>query len=234
MPRGGLGRALVLVLTLTIAASADARVEPGPVPETRADVATVAAPGLAAGIASSALAPPAVPGPEPATVIEQPEPVSLRIAAIGVDTTLLDLGLQDDGTLEVPPEGFPAGWYTGAPRPGAIGPAVIAGHVDWDGEAGVFWALRDLEPGDTIEVTREDGSVAIFATAELERVAKDAFPTDRVYGDLPTPALRLITCGGEFDERAGSYRDNLVAYADLVEVRPAPNDVVPSPDASRS
>ena len=219
----------MVVLTLGIAGTADARVDPAPTAEPTATVTSVTAAGLAARLEPTNPAPAVATTPQPVVAVEQPAPVSLRIEAIGVDTTLLDLGLQDDGTMEVPPEGFPAGWYTGAPRPGAIGPAVIAGHVDWAGEAGVFWALRDLEPGDTVEVTREDGSVAVFRTTELEQVAKDDFPTERVYGNLPTAALRIITCGGDFDDTAGSYRDNLVAYADLVEIRSAPADVVTVP-----
>ena len=74
-------------------------------------------------------------------------PVRLLIPAIGVDSTLMELGLHDDGTMEVPPAGFPAGWYSGAPTPGELGPAVIAGHVDWTGP-GVFYDLHKLAAGD--------------------------------------------------------------------------------------
>ena len=66
-------------------------------------------------------------------------PVRLQIPALGVDTGLLDLGLRDDGTLEVPPDGASVGWFTGGPSPGALGPAVIVGHVDWAGELGLFY-----------------------------------------------------------------------------------------------
>src|SRR5450756_2608341 len=84
-------------------------------------------------------------------------PVRLRIAAIGVDSGLMDLGLRADGSLEVPPSGFPAGWYTGGPTPGELGPAIIAGHIDWNGP-GVFYNLHNLKPGDQVTVTRADGS----------------------------------------------------------------------------
>lgn len=143
-------------------------------------------------------------------------PVRLRIPSIGVDSELMDLGLQADGSLEVPPDGFPAGWYTGAPTPGELGPAIIAGHVDWDGQPGVFYDLRDLRPGDDIAVTREDGSTARFRVTRVEQFAKDAFPTQAVYGDLDHAGLRLITCGGAFDRAMRSYDDNLVVFAELV------------------
>ena len=143
-------------------------------------------------------------------------PVRLQIPSIGVDSELMDLGLQADGTLEVPPGGFPAGWYTGAPTPGELGPAVIAGHVYWGGQPGVFFDLRELSTGDEIAVSRQDGSTARFRVTRVERFAKDEFPTQQVYGDLDHAGLRLITCGGSFDRQMRSYVGNLVVFADLV------------------
>lgn len=143
-------------------------------------------------------------------------PLGLRIPAIGVDSELVGLGLQDDGTLEVPASGFPAGWYTGGPTPGELGPAIITGHVDWGGQPGVFFDLGQLGRGDEIEVTRQDGSAAHFRITRVERFAKDQFPTHAVYGDLDHAGLRLITCGGTFDHQARSYRDNLIVFAELV------------------
>jgi hypothetical protein len=152
--------------------------------------------------------------------MEASTPVRLRIPAIGVDTGLMQLGLQSDGSLEVPPEGFPAGWYTEAPTPGELGPAIIAGHVDWDGSPGVFFALRDLTPGTEIAVEREDGSTALFQVQSVEQFAKGAFPTNAVYADLDHAGLRLITCGGSFDRSARSYSDNIVVFAALSSSRP--------------
>jgi hypothetical protein len=174
--------------------------------------------------AAPAPAPSAVAAPESATPSEAPvptvlgesRPVRVLIPAIGVDSDLMDLGLQDDGTLEVPPDGFPAGWFTGAPTPGELGPAVLAGHVDWGGAPGVFYRLRDLLPDDEVSVVRADGSTAVFRVQRVERFAKDAFPTGAVYGDLDHAGLRLITCGGSFDQAARSYEDNIVVFADLV------------------
>jgi hypothetical protein len=152
---------------------------------------------------------------DPATMVAA-TPVRLQVPSIGVDSELMDLGLLADGTLEVPPGGFPAGWYTGAPTPGELGPAIIAGHVDWGGQPGVFFDLRDLGPGDDIAVTRQDGSTARFRVTRVEQFAKDAFPTQAVYGDLEHAGLRLITCAGAFDPRLRSYDDNLVVFAELV------------------
>jgi hypothetical protein len=172
--------------------------------------------------ASSASAPSSVApsGNQPATMARS-APVRVRIPSIAVDSGLMDLGLRPDGTLEVPPAGFPAGWFTGAPTPGELGPAIIAGHVDWGGQPGVFYRLRDLKVGDEVTVGRKDGSTALFRVTAVERFSKQDFPTDRVYGAIDYAGLRLITCGGAFDTRARSYVDNIIAFGELVGSTPA-------------
>jgi hypothetical protein len=143
-------------------------------------------------------------------------PVRVQVPSIGVDSTLMDLGLLADGSLQVPPAAFPVGWYTGAPTPGELGPAIIVGHIDWAGVDGVFYRLHSLLPGAEIDVTRADGSTAVFRVVSVHEYAKDAFPTKLVYGNTAYSALRLITCGGAFNAKAHSYDDDIVAYAELV------------------
>ncbi len=150
-----------------------------------------------------------------AAALTRSVPVRLKIPSIGVDTPLIDLAVTPDGTLQVPPDGTRAGWFTGAPTPGERGPAIMTGHVDWNGK-GVFFDLHQLSDGKRIEVTRQDGSTAVFAVTRVQQVPKGSFPTQQVYGDVDHPALRLITCGGSFDHSAHSYRDNIVVFADLI------------------
>jgi sortase (surface protein transpeptidase) len=148
-------------------------------------------------------------------------PVSLEIPKIGVHTALMTLGKNPDGTLEVPPLSRvdEAGWYRLGPRPGSTGPAVIAGHVDSNKGPGVFYRLGELRPGDTVKVSRKNGTDAIFQVDSLESVAKDHFPTQKVYGMIQFPGLRLITCGGSFDTGSGHYLNNIIVYAHLVSTK---------------
>ncbi|MEV4351656.1 class F sortase [Actinoplanes sp. NPDC049596] len=141
-------------------------------------------------------------------------PVRLRIPALRVDSRLIDLGLQSDGSVQVPADAAVPGWYSGGPRPGQAGPAVILGHVDSKRGPGVFFALYRIKPGTRVEVDRADGTTAAFRITEVSRVAKTRFPTDLVYGPTLSPALRLVTCGGTFDHTRGSYRDNIIAFAE--------------------
>lgn len=158
-------------------------------------------------------------------VLPAAAPVSLTIPAINVTSPLSSLGRNPDGTVEVPSLEDPnagAGWFRDSPEPGALGPSVILGHVDSrEFGPGVFYDLGVLRPGDTIEIGRDDGSVAVFVVDSVETVPKASFPTLRVYGNVDHAGLRLITCGGSFDEDARSYQDNVIAFASLVSSRPA-------------
>nr|WP_281387014.1 class F sortase [Jiangella mangrovi] len=143
-------------------------------------------------------------------------PALVEIDALGISQDVINLGLADDGTMEVPDGPDPVGWYELGPTPGESGPAVLAGQLTWNGADGVFRHLADLETGDEIRVTRDDGTVAVFAVTRVEQYAKDAFPTATVYANTAGPELRLITCAGDLDTGSGDYSDNVVAYAELI------------------
>ncbi len=143
------------------------------------------------------------------------DPARVRIPAIDVDAAVLPLAVDGQGVLPPPPTNADAGWWRAGPEPGEAGPAVIVGHVDGREGPAVFFRLRQLAPGDEIAVDRVDGSTAVFVVERVERHAKDAFPTEAVYGRTPDARLRLVTCGGEFDRSARHYVDNVVVFAVL-------------------
>ncbi|HEY1641841.1 MAG TPA: class F sortase [Streptosporangiaceae bacterium] len=168
-------------------------------------------PGPVARIAGPAGRLAALPGPGRARPVALPR--WLVIPAIGVRTRLIRLGQTASGALQVPGTTTVAGWYTGSPRPGAIGSSVIAGHVDSYRGPGIFFRLRLLRPGDRVYVRRADATVAAFRVTQVRQYRKSHFPAAAVYGPAPQPELHLLTCGGVFDHAAGSYLSNVVVYA---------------------
>lgn len=153
------------------------------------------------------------------TTLPPSKPVTLDIPSIGVHSVMQHLGQTADGALEVPAPGphyNEAAWYRYSPTPGSLGPAVVLGHVDsaTDGPS-VFFRLGELRPGDRVAITRADHSIAVFIVDEVHRYAKDDFPTELVYGDINHAGLRMLTCGGAFDDSAGHYLDNIVVFASL-------------------
>jgi sortase (surface protein transpeptidase) len=169
---------------------------------------------VAAGVAAlPAPTGPIVAPPQSAAPGPVASPVSLTIPLIGVKTTLITLGLAAGGALQVPSTTSVAGWYTGSPRPGAIGSAIIVGHIDSVNGPGVFFRLSELRRGDDVYVKRADGTMAEFRVTSVQSYLKDRFPTQAVYGPTPDAELRLITCGGAFDPATGHYLSNIVVYA---------------------
>lgn len=174
----------------------------------------------ATSASSSAVAP--TPVAAPPLTLPAAIPTHLDVPSIGVSSDLLQLGTNPDGTAQVPPLGknSQAGWYTGSPTPGQLGPSVIFGHVDSKAYGpGVFFKLGALTPGEQISITRADGTIAVFTIDKVVQYPKDQFPTIDVYGNTDHAALRLVTCGGQFDYSARSYEDNIVAFASLTSTK---------------
>lgn len=141
-------------------------------------------------------------------------PVHVSIPSLGVDSDIMRLGLNTDGTVEVPPaeKGMTVGWYTGGPVPGEQGPAVLIGHNDTRFGRAVFHDLKKITKGADITVRDAKGAEVHFAVTGRETASKTAFPTNRVYGPTDDRALRLVTCDGAFDAQ-GHPVDNLIVYA---------------------
>jgi hypothetical protein len=175
-------------------------------------------PGLMAEPVAPGPVPHGVPAarPRPGRQARVPPPVRLIIPAIRVRTRLVRLGLTSGGNLQVPASPAVAGWYDKGPRPGAVGPAVIAGHIDSRAGPGVFFRLRLLRPRDRVYVRRRGGSLAAFSVTAVRRYAKTRFPDAAVYGPVPEPELRLITCGGTFDWATGHYLADIVVFATMI------------------
>ena len=152
-------------------------------------------------------------------VLPESDPVAVSVPRIGARSRLIDLGLDADGAMEVPQNPALAGWFVRGAAPGALGPAVIAGHVTWDGAPAVFHRLGAVRRGDQVNVTREDGRTAVFTVTRVARFSKSRFPTQAVYGAIDHAGLRLITCGGTYDAARRRYLDNVIVFAQLTKVR---------------
>ncbi|MEU6121306.1 class F sortase [Streptomyces sp. NPDC047123] len=147
------------------------------------------------------------------------DPVRVAIPSLDVSSSLERLGLDARKQMETPRDPAKAGWYRPGPAPGAKGPAVIAGHVTWNGTRAVFFDLAKLKKGDTVVVDRKDGVSATFTVDRVAQYPKDKFPTVDVYRNLDHAGLRLITCGGDYSAADRRYSDNVVVYATLTKTR---------------
>jgi hypothetical protein len=148
-------------------------------------------------------------------------PISLQIPSISLSVRLSTLGLNVDGSVQVPTDVAEPGWFRLGPSPGQIGSAVILGHVDSSQGPGVFFQLRTLLPGEQVQVSLADGAVATFAVTAVEQYSKAQFPSRLVYASQGTSELQLVTCGGTFDPQTGHYLSNVVVFSSFVSATPA-------------
>ncbi len=222
--------ALVVSLCITAAALIEMRRGPGGEEQVVLDVTRAT---LDPGLLPTTTAP-AEPSPEPSATLPRspladllpepisamaapveslPVPVGLRIDAIGVEgDPLVPVGIDDQGELAVP-DVEQVGWYQLGQRPGQPGATVLAAHVSWKKQAGVFARLGRVEPGDEILVELSDGSERRYIAWERTMYAKTDLPADRIWTREGNEVLVLITCGGDFNREIRRYRQNIVVYA---------------------
>jgi hypothetical protein len=167
--------------------------------------------GSTTGATTGAAPTQAMPTPEP--TVRPPRPVRLTIPVLDVTSRLIRLGLQPDGSVEVPQDPLLAGWYRPGPPPGAHGTAVILGHVDSVDGPAVFYRLGQLEPGDRVQVRLDDDSTVTYAVHTVRTYPNADFPAERVYGGHGRRELNLVTCGGTYDPSRGGYQANVVVNA---------------------
>lgn len=154
--------------------------------------------------------------PTDAAPVQVAEPAGIEIPTIDVHAAgITNLVTDAHGAMEIPADPAVVGWYPLGPAPGEVGPAILTGHVNYGGTPGVFARLHELKPGDRVTVPRADLTAVTFEVYAVDQYPKADFPADKVYGDTDGPELRLITCGGELDRAAHSYRDNIVVSARL-------------------
>ncbi|MEV6579934.1 class F sortase [Streptomyces sp. NPDC051582] len=210
--RRALGAAALATLLLTACGGKDPAASSAAPPPAPAGNAAGSPPGAEASAGGHHTAPPKA-GAQAEPALARSEPQKITIPSLGLSSTLETLRQNTDGSMETPKNPALAGWYEPGPTPGSQGPAVIAGHVTWNGAAAVFEKLKTMKAGDTIKVTRRDAKTATFTVERVAEYPKADFPTLDVYKNLDYAGLRLVTCGGDFDPKKHYYDSNVVVFA---------------------
>ncbi|MET8452042.1 class F sortase [Streptomyces sp. NPDC005209] len=146
-------------------------------------------------------------------------PQRIDIPELGVQAPVVGRGLDARGAVDPPPfdQAGTVGWYAGGVKPGAVGTAVMVGHVDTETRPAVFYKISTMRPGETVRVIRDDGKVAEFTVDDVRVLPRAGFDAQQAYGSRQSgrAELRLITCGGAFDRTSHSYTANVVVSAYL-------------------
>jgi LPXTG-site transpeptidase (sortase) family protein len=148
-------------------------------------------------------------------VSESVKPAIVRVAGIGLEATILPVGVDDNNQFAVPAADT-VGWYEHSSSPGTAGASVLAAHVDYGGRPGAFFNLAEVLPGDTLEVEMEDGTVIAYMVTGNTIYDKTELPADELFRKEGDSVLQLITCGGTFNPQKHSYNANVVVTAEPV------------------
>jgi sortase A len=156
----------------------------------------------------------------PATTIpsnEASQPFRLEIPSIKVSAAIQYVGLKADGSMGTPAGFKDVAWYKYGPVPGAMGSAVIDGHVD-NALAldGVFKHLGEVKVGDDVYVTQKNGTRLHFIVLSVESYATKDSPNQRIFTTVGGRYLNIITCAGIWVKGDHSYDQRLVVYTKLV------------------
>jgi sortase (surface protein transpeptidase) len=198
---------LISVLSLgglTVALAQDSRIEPS----TLGEVPTTGGlrPGPAGALPSAAA--PAAKG-----VV----PVAIQIPNAAVDAQV-ETNEIVDGVMQDPTGPWVISWYKESPELGQVGNILMAGHLDyWDVGPAVLYNINNLNQGDTISVTGEDGQIYTYEVDWRENFATENAPLDKIVGPTDNESLTLITCGGPFDYANGVYLERTVVRAHRVD-----------------
>jgi hypothetical protein len=164
------------------------------------------------------------PSPSP-TAIPYPPPVWITASKAHINASVMPVGTDAQGAMAAPegpnndPIWLTTFWWEFGARPGEIGNAVIAGHLDRkDGSPAVFWWLRLLRVGDTISVRTAAGTTLQFVVTDVETYLNPTGGPDdpvlqRIFGPATTANLNLITCAGDWTGK--EYNKKLVVYTTL-------------------
>lgn len=148
---------------------------------------------------------------------EQSAPVRVEVPALDADLPIEPVGVEPDGEMEVPEDAAHAGWYRFGPSAGAdSGTVVLAAHAGSNiTPLGPLRNLIDLEPGDVIDVTRQDGVRLTYVVESSGLFPKETIDLSEHFRREGGHRLVLFTCDGVWQDDVRSYTDNAVVTATL-------------------
>lgn len=148
---------------------------------------------------------------------EKDLPKLLEIPKIKVSAKVQSVGLNAKNEMDVPSNDWDVAWYNLGSKPGKIGSAVIAGHLDDRiGQPAVFWNLDKLEIGDDVFVTDGNNNKKHFQVVSSKKYETGTAPLEKIFGANDGVYLNLITCGGVWDRTKNNYTERFVVFTKYV------------------
>lgn len=140
-------------------------------------------------------------------------PARLYIPSIDLHANIEPVSVSNEGQMGVPHSTGRVGYLANGVLPGAVGNAVMDGHVDnYEGPA-VFFRLRKLKKGDNITVKNDKGCTITFFVESVDYFKTSEAPLSKIFGPINEPRLNLITCAGKYSRKKREHEGRLVVFA---------------------
>jgi LPXTG-site transpeptidase (sortase) family protein len=156
-----------------------------------------------------------------------PAPVRMGIRRISIDAPVARMNFEPGTDIPaVPDRAELVAWYDFSAAPALGHNAVFTGHVDWQTPTGapipgVFYRLRELQIGDPISVSLEDGNTVQYRVTGNVATKYDDPNVVGVMRPVSKDVITLITCGGSWvndpsKDNGGNYSHRIIVRAERV------------------
>lgn len=145
------------------------------------------------------------------------DPKSINISSINLNGYILNVGIDQNNEVAVPPNVHLAGWFVESVRPGEKGLSIIDGHVDGLNVGGIFKNLNSLKNGDEIKIVMGNDKVYTYRVKDIKTVFLNE-AAGVLFSQDPTitSQLNLITCIGTYLNDQRTYDHRLVVISELI------------------
>ena len=145
------------------------------------------------------------------------QPKTIKIQKLGINASVVSVGLTSSGAVDTPKNIWNAAWYTGSAKPGNSGAVLIDGHSSATRGA-LFGNLDRLAAGDQIQIVRGDGTLITYSIAYTTIVNRNNVDMGSLLKpyDGADKGLNIITCTGKWIDSEKTLENRVLIYAKQV------------------
>jgi len=143
------------------------------------------------------------------------DPKYIIIRKLNIDARIIKVGLTGSNQINTPINSYDTAWYSGSAQPGSPGTMFIDGHVDGWYVPGVFYYLKNLVPGDVIDIVTGNNTTYSYVVKQLKTYSASNVNMNQVLSSISpgVSALNLMTCAGGLINNNTDFNQRLVVFS---------------------
>lgn len=144
-------------------------------------------------------------------------PLEISIPAVHIHAMVEPLTNIRNGQMGAPTNVDRVGYLASGILPGAVGNAIMDGHVDSYTGPAAFYSLKKLKKGDIVYVTGAHGCEVQFIVESVNYYLTAEAPINTIFGPSNEHRLNLITCAGRYSRSRHEHEGRLVVFTKLYQ-----------------